>query len=177
MSRIGKQPVELPAGVKASVIGQLIRVEGPKGKLEQKFSSNISVAQDGNVLVVKPLKDSPQAKADYGTTRSLVNNMVLGVTNGWGRKLELVGVGFTAALQGQKLTLNTGYSHKVDIELPKEVKATVQKTSIEIESCDKQQVGELAAMIRNVCPPEPYLGKGIRYSGEVVRKKAGKSGK
>ena len=177
MSRIGKQPVDVSSGVKAQVSGNVISVEGPKGKLQQKFSPNVSVAMEGSSIVVKPLNGRPQTKADYGTTRSIVNNMVLGVTQGWDRKLELVGVGFTAALQGQTLVLNTGYSHKVEVKIPSGVKANVQKTSIELESCDKQQVGELAAMIRNVCPPEPYLGKGIRYAGEQVRKKAGKSGK
>lgn len=177
MSRIGKLPVEIPSGVKASMQGAAIEVEGPKGKLRQMISQLVKVNIEDKQISVSTELNSKQAKADYGTTRALINNMVKGVSEGWTKSLELVGVGFTAQLSGNKLTLATGYSHKVDVMIPTGVDAKVQKTSISLESCDKALVGQLAATIRAVCPPEPYLGKGIKYSDEQVRRKAGKSAK
>ena len=177
MSRVGKQPVTIPSGVKVAIGAGEVTVEGPKGKLSQRISALVKVEQQDGALQVSPLSESKQARADYGTARSLLNNMVLGVTQGWSKKLELVGVGFTAALQGNQLVLNTGYSHQTKMDVPADVTCKAQKTEIELESADKQALGQFAARVRRVCPPEPYLGKGIKYSDEVVRRKAGKTGK
>jgi large subunit ribosomal protein L6 len=177
MSRVGKQPVAIPSGVKVSIANGEVQVEGPKGKTVHQLGAFISVKdEDGNV-VVEPTSKTKQAQSNFGTTRSLIQNMIVGVTEGWTRGLELSGVGFTAQLSGNKLKLSTGYSHDVTLEIPAEVTAKVQKTSIELSSCDKQLVGQIAAKIRRVCPPEPYLGKGIKYRGEQIRRKAGKTGK
>ncbi|MCB0351964.1 MAG: 50S ribosomal protein L6 [Bdellovibrionales bacterium] len=176
MSRIGKLPVEMPNGVKASVSGQIVKVEGPKGKLEYTVHEMLGVSVDGSTVVVTPKDKSKQTRANWGTTRSVIENMVLGVTDKWKKRLELVGVGFTAALAGNKLTLATGYSHKTEVIIPQGIEAKVGKQEIELESCDRQLLGKVAAGIRDVCPPEPYLGKGIRFAGENVRRKAGKAG-
>lgn len=180
MSRVGKVPVEIPSGVKVSVQGNEVFVEGPKGKLSTKISRLVSVqVNDKNVVVTPPQGvASKQAKADYGTTRSLINNMVTGVTKGFTKGLELHGVGFTAKINGKDLVLATGYSHEVKLTIPASVTAKVDKnTVITLEGCDRQVLGNFAATVRKVCPPEPYLGKGIKYSDEVVRRKAGKTGK
>lgn len=182
MSRVGKQPVVLPNGVKASVQNGVVLVEGPKGKLSFAPSKEIGVTiKDGKIIVAPVVAHEgdipPQIKANYGTARATLNNMVQGVTTPFKRVLELNGVGFTAKLQGQKLTLAVGFSHDVIIDVPKEIKCTVVKNTIELESADKQLVGTLAANIRKVQPPEPYLGKGIKYMEEKIRRKAGKTGK
>ena len=177
MSRIGKIPVEIPAGVTVSVDGYNLAVKGPKGSLEHKLGSGVKVEVGEKEAVVELVKNDPQGRANYGTTRAIVANMVHGVTTGWTKELELQGVGYTASLSGNKLKLVVGYSHDVFIEIPKIVQCKVQKTNITLESIDKQVVGNLAASIRKVKPPEPYLGKGIRYVGEQVRRKAGKAGK
>lgn len=187
MSRVGKQPVIIPQGVKASVQGNVVSIEGPKGKMSFTLGRGVKAAVEDGKVVVTPLiveKDRsgkqviPTAvKANYGTARALINSMVLGVTKGWKRALEMNGVGFTAKLQGQKLTLAVGLSHDVVIDLPKEVTCTVTKNVIELESADRELLGTLAARIRKVQPPEPYLGKGIKYVGEKIRRKAGKAGK
>lgn len=176
MSRVGKIPIELPSGVKAEITPTSIRIEGPKGKLEQPLSRHVKVASEDGKLVVSPQGREKQALANWGTTRAIINNMVTGVTEGWTKSLDLVGVGFTANLSGDVLTLATGYSHKTDVKIPKVVSCKVVKQNIQLESCDKHAVGEMAATIRRVCPPEPYLGKGIRYTDEHVRRKAGKAG-
>ncbi len=181
MSRVGKQPVELPSGVKAALAGAILSIEGPKGKLSVSLGNSTNATDvkadvKDNTIILTPANSSRQAKSNWGTVRSLVANSVKGVTEGWQRRLELSGVGFTAVLKGTTLTLATGYSHKSDVEIPKEVSIKVEKQSIDLESCDKQLVGQVAATIRAVCPPEPYLGKGIRYSDENVRRKAGKTG-
>lgn len=178
MSRVGKQPVEIPSGVKASVNGQTVQIEGPKGKLVYDVHHTIVVKQEENSLVVEPINTADrQAKASFGSTRSHLANMVKGVTEGWQKSLELTGVGFNAKLQGNTLTLFTGYSHDVDIEVPQGVNCNVNKSIIDLDSADKELVGSLAARIKKVCPPEPYLGKGIKYVGEQIRRKAGKAGK
>ena len=187
MSRVGKQPVVVPSGVKASVQAGVVMVEGPKGKLSYKPTSDVVVdIKEGKVIVSptgvvksKSGKDEipKQIKANYGTARATINNMVLGVTKGFKRSLELNGVGFTAKLAGQVLTLTVGFSHDVLVDIPKEVKCVVVKNVIELESADKQLLGTLASGIRKIQPPEPYLGKGIKYSDEKVRRKAGKTGK
>lgn len=177
MSRVGKQPVEIPSGVKAAIAAGVVSIEGPKGKLAQKVLPLVDAAVEENAIVVTKKGNSKQASANWGTTRALISNMVEGVTNGYTKELELHGVGFTAAMKGQVITLATGYSHKTDVEVPSIVSAKVEKQKISLESCDKQAVGELAATLRAVHPPEPYLGKGVRYAGENVRRKAGKTAK
>ena len=177
MSRIGKLPVEIPSGVKVSLAGGEILIEGPKGKLSHPIPSLITVKEEEGNVWVNTDSNAKQAQADFGTTRAIINNMVKGVAEGWQRKLILSGVGFTAKLSGDKLELATGYSHKTTVTIPQGISCKAQKTEIELESCDKQAVGQIAAKIRKVCPPEPYLGKGIRYSDEQIRRKAGKTGK
>jgi large subunit ribosomal protein L6 len=177
MSRIGKLPVTIPSGVKAGVNNNVVHVEGPRGKLDFTPGRGVSVAVQDGKLVVSVTGSDTQSRANYGTARARINNMVLGVTQGWKRSLELFGVGYNAKIQGQSLTLSVGFSHEVKMEIPKEVKCTVTKNTIELESADRELVGTLAARIRKVQPPEPYLGKGIKFSEEKVRRKAGKTGK
>lgn len=177
MSRIGKQPIIIPSGAKVQIQDGVVKVEGPKGKLSYVVGHGVSAAvEDGQVVVTLLAKDS-QARANYGTTRSHINNMVLGVTTGWQKALELNGVGFTASMKGSTLILNTGYSHESQVEIPKEITCKTEKTKIDLECADKELVGQVAARIRKICPPEPYLGKGIKYADEHVRRKAGKTGK
>ena len=177
MSRVGKKPIEIPAGVK-TVIGQqgVITVEGPKGKVEYTPTDNVKVSVKDSCMVVQPINESSQAELDYGTTRSILNSMVVGVTKGWKRSLELNGVGFTATVANNVLTLVVGFSHDVKMPIPKGVTCKVTKNVIDLESSNKQVIGEFAASIRRVYPPEPYLGKGIKYSDETIRRKAGKTG-
>ena len=177
MSRIGKLPVAIPQGVKGAISGQVVSVEGPKGKLSYSVRPGVKVEiADGKFVVSMTGADS-QTKADYGTTRATLNNMVEGVSKGWKRVLELNGVGFAAKLQGKNLVLSVGFSHDVTMEIPAEIKANVQKNSVELESANRELVGTFAAKIREVQPPEPYLGKGIKYAEEKIRRKAGKTGK
>ena len=177
MSRVGRKPVEIPTGVKAAVgQGGAVTIEGPKGKMEYQPATNVTVSVKDGRIVVEPVAESSQARLDYGTTRSILNNMVLGVTKGWKRSLELNGVGFTAQVANNVLTLVVGFSHDVKMPIPKGVVCKVTKNLIELESSDKQTIGEFAACIRRVFPPEPYLGKGIKYTEEVIRRKAGKTG-
>ena len=178
MSRIGKIPVQVPQGVKTSFNGGVVSIEGPKGKMEYKLAKGVEASLDGSEIVIKLGSDlGPNAAADYGTARATINNMVQGVTKGWKRSLELNGVGFNAKMQGTKLVLQVGFSHDVEFEIPKEIKAVITKNNIDLESTDRQLVGTFAAKIRKVQPPEPYLGKGIKFSEEKVRRKAGKTGK
>lgn len=177
MSRIGKIPIAIPNGVKVLVESGLVKVEGPKGKLQFRPGNGLQVVTQDGKVVVSVAQQATNSKADYGTARATIQNMVLGVTTGWKRSLEMNGVGFNAKLAGQKLTLAVGFSHDVHIELPKEIKAAVTKTTIELESADRELVGTYAAKIRKVQPPEPYLGKGIKYAEETIRRKAGKTGK
>ena len=177
MSRIGKQPVSVPGGVKAFLRGQTLKVEGPVGKVEQEFHSDMVIEiadSEGRILVKRP-SDGKKHKALHGLTRTLINNMVEGVTKGFEKKLEINGVGYNAKLQGRELVLAIGFCHPVMMKIPQGVELEIpQATSIVIKGCDKQQVGQFAANIRRVRPPEPYKGKGIRYSDEVIRRKAGK---
>ena len=177
MSRIGKLPVAVPQGVKAAVNGAVVSVEGPKGKLTYEVKSGVKVELSNNEFVVSLEGSDSQARANYGTTRAIINNMVQGVNTGWKKVLELHGVGYTAKQQGNDIVLSVGFSHDVTMTVPNGVSAKVAKTSIELESTDRELVGTFAAKIRDVQPPEPYLGKGIRYAGEKVRRKAGKAGK
>lgn len=176
MSRVGKVPVEIPSGVKASVDGARILVEGPKGKINKEFSGLVKLAVEDGKIVVEPGSQRKQALANWGTARAIIANMVKGVVEGWTKTLELSGVGFTANMAGNELVLATGYSHKTNLKIPQGITCKVEKQTIHLECCDKQVVGEFAATVRRVCPPEPYLGKGIKYSDEVVRRKAGKAG-
>jgi large subunit ribosomal protein L6 len=177
MSRIGKLPVEVPQGVKATISGDTVLVEGPKGKLSYDVKSGVKVEVVESQVVVKLEGSDSQARANYGTTRAIINNMVQGVSKGWQKVLELHGVGYTAKQQGNDIVLSVGFSHDVTMTIPQGVSAKIAKTSIELESTDRELVGTFAAKIRDVQPPEPYLGKGIRYAGEKVRRKAGKAGK
>ena len=176
MSRIGKIPVALPKDVKVAIDKNAVTLEAGKGKLNLPIPGGIKVEHKDGQLLVTRTNDVQQTRALHGTIRALLVNMAQGVTKGHKKELEIQGVGFRAALQGSKLTLNLGLSHPVDYEVPKEVKLTVnQQTGIVIEGTDKAIVGEVAAEIRRIRPPEPYKGKGIRYAGEYVRRKQGKS--
>lgn len=178
MSRIGRLPVRIPAGVTVTINGNVVSVKGPKGELTNEFHPTMKIEQVDNTIVVKRQSDEKSQKALHGLTRSLIANMVEGVTNGYSRNLEIVGVGYRASKQGSKLVLNVGYSHPVEIEPAPGIEIEVPApTRITVKGVDKQRVGEVAAKIREVRPPEPYLGKGIRYEGEHIRRKAGKAGK
>jgi large subunit ribosomal protein L6 len=176
MSRIGKQPVPIPAKVKVEVKGQKIHVEGPKGKLNFDIPARTAAKVDGaNVLVSRDGEDA-QAKALHGLTRSIINNMLLGVSAGFVKKLEIQGVGFKAAVQGKNVNLSLGYSHPINYPIPDQIKVTVEEnTKVTIEGPDKQVVGQVAAELRSYYPPEPYKGKGVRYSDEKVIRKEGKT--
>ena len=178
MSRIGKQPIPVPAGVTVTIEGNKITTKGPKGELSYEFNPIMSIAQEGEELIVSRPDDSREAKAFHGLTRSLVNNMVVGVHEGYEKKLELVGVGYRAAKQGNKLTLTLGFSHPVEFEDTDTIKIELKDAlHFSITGIDKQEVGQFAAEVRGVRPPEPYKGKGIRYVGEYVIRKEGKAGK
>lgn len=177
MSRVGKLPVDLPAGVSVTVKGDVFSVKGPKGSLERRMGRGVQIKVDGSRALVEIVGTDPQSRANYGTTRAHLRNMVKGVSEGWKRSLELSGVGFSAKLNGNNLVLSVGFSHEVTMPLPASVKCVANKTSVEMESFDKEELGSFAARVRQVQPPEPYLGKGIRYANEVVRRKAGKTGK
>lgn len=182
MSRIGKLPVTLPDGVNAAIANGVVEIQGPKGKLAYTMGSGVAVEQEDKQLLVKKLvgsshREEKQFRSNYGSTRAHLNNMVLGVTQGWSKTLEMSGVGFTANLKGQVLVIQAGYSHDVELDVPSHVEVKIDRQRIEVSSHDKEAVGQLAAKIRKVHPPEPYLGKGIKYSDETVRRKAGKAGK
>jgi len=175
MSRIGKKAVEIPNGVTLTLDGQTVTVKGPKGQLAWTVAEEIVLAQEGNSLSLTPRDDTTRARAMWGLSRTLVNNMVVGVTTGYEQTLELVGVGYRAAMKGNALSMQLGFSHDVDIKPPTGVTFAVPKqTEIKISGIDKQLVGETAAKIRRIRPPEPYKGKGVRYAGEQVRRKEGK---
>jgi large subunit ribosomal protein L6 len=176
MSRLGKVPVELPSNVKAFVDKDLFRVEGPKGKLSMKIPTGVDVAIDKNLITTRRHSDIADHKAKHGLIRQLVNNMVKGVSQGYEKRLEIVGVGFKAALKGKILNMNLGFSHQIDFPIPEGIEIKLDgATKITVSSPDKALVGETAAKIRGFRPPEPYQGKGVRYSDEVVRRKAGKA--
>ena len=175
MSRIGKKTIAVPKGVTVTINGQAITVKGPKGERSWTVAEEIEVTQEGDELSLTPRSDTPRARAMWGLSRTLVDNMVVGVTDGFEKTLELVGVGYRAALKGQALSLQLGFSHEVDVAPPAGITFAVPKqTEIKISGPDKQVVGELAANIRKLRPPEPYKGKGVRYAGETVRRKDGK---
>lgn len=181
MSRIGKLPVDLPAGVTVTVAdNNEVRVKGPLGELTQVVDKEIRVEIEGNQVLIERPSESKKHKSLHGLYRSLISNMVVGVSEGYKKELELVGVGYRAEANGQQLSLSLGYSHEIMVELPKEIKleAKTEKRSnpiVTLQSIDKQLIGHVAAKIRSLRPPEPYKGKGIKFVGEVLRKKAGKS--
>ncbi|SDN78211.1 50S ribosomal protein L6 [Bacillus sp. OK048] len=178
MSRIGKLPIEIPAGVTVTLNNSTVTVKGPKGELTRSFDPEIGITIEENVATVTRPSDAKEHRALHGTTRAVLANMVEGVSKGFERRLELIGVGYRAQKQGNKLVLNVGYSHPIEFEPETGLEIEVPaNTKITIKGTDKERVGELAANIRQVRPPEPYKGKGIRYEGEVVRRKEGKTGK
>ena len=175
MSRIGKKPITIPSGVTVTLQGQTVTVKGPKGQLDWTVAEEVEIKQEGSELNLTPRSDSQRARGMWGLSRTLVDNMVIGVTTGFEETLELVGVGYRAALKGQALSMQLGFSHEVDIPPPAGITFVVPKqTEIKISGIDKQAVGETAARIRRIRPPEPYKGKGVRYAGEQVRRKEGK---
>ena len=175
MSRIGKKAVAVPAGVTVTIDGQTVTVKGPKGELAWTVAEEIEVKQEGGELTLSKRVENTRAQAMWGLSRTLVSNMVVGVTAGFEQTLELVGVGYRAALKGQALSMQLGFSHDVDVPPPAGITFAVPKqTEIKISGIDKQVVGEIAARIRRIRPPEPYKGKGVRYAGEQVRRKEGK---
>ncbi len=177
MSRIGKKPISLPAGVKVTVDGDTVTVQGSKGTLVQTLPEGITINQEDNQLLVQRADDSKQQRAFHGLTRALIANMVEGVTNGFEKKLEMVGVGYRAQMQGKKLVISIGFSHPVEIDAPEGIDFEVPApTRITIRGIDKQLVGNTAAHIRAIRKPEPYKGKGIKYENEYIRRKAGKAG-
>lgn len=178
MSRIGNKPISIPSGVTVEVNGGKVIVTGPKGVLSFEFAPEIKIEVKNSQAEVVRVKESPKAKSLHGLSRTLLENMILGVTAGWNKGLELVGVGYRASIEGENLVLHIGFSHPVIFPVPAGITFEVKEnTKINVSGIDKQLVGETAARIRRIKPPEPYKGKGIRYVGEVVRKKAGKAAK
>lgn len=176
MSRIGKLPVEIPSGVTITVDGDVIKVAGPKGELQEAKLPHVDVKVEEGVVTVIRKSDEKIAKSQHGLMRALINNMVVGVTKGFEKKLEVNGVGFKVALQGNKLVLNLGFSHPIEFTAPEGVTLAVDKMNIVVQGISKQQVGQVAADIRSFKKPEPYKGKGIKYEGEYIIRKAGKTG-
>jgi large subunit ribosomal protein L6 len=175
MSRIGKKPIAIPSSVTLTLDGQTVSVKGPKGQLSWTVIDDVVITHENGELTLSPRDDSQRARSMWGLSRTLVGNMVQGVTDGFERKLELVGVGYRAALKGESLSLQLGFSHDVEVAPPAGVTFVVPKqTEITISGIDKQAVGEIASKIRRLRPPEPYKGKGVRYAGEKVRRKEGK---
>jgi large subunit ribosomal protein L6 len=175
MSRIGKQPVAVPSGVTVSIDGQTVKVKGPKGELESVLVDLVAVSQEDGHVKVAPREESIAARAAWGLSRTLIANMVTGVTTGFSKSLEITGVGYRAALLGKALQLNLGYSHDVSYAIPEGISiATPRPTAIVVSGIDKQKVGQVAAEIREWRKPEPYKGKGVRYAGEHVYRKQGK---
>ncbi len=178
MSRIGKRPISIPNKVTVVIDGQSVTVKGPKGELSRVLPNEVEVVQEGETVLVNRRDDSRVARQRHGLCRTLVANMVEGVSQGFQRRLEITGVGYRAQVQGKNLTLNMGYSHPVQIEPPEGIQFAVENnTNVIVTGIDKEIVGNTAARIRAVRPPEPYKGKGIRYTGEVIKRKAGKAGK
>ena len=178
MSRIGKMPITLPAGVEVKVDGSTVTIKGKNGELTRTFQDVIDIKVDGEVLSCSPKNEDPQTNAFWGLTRTLLSNMVAGVSEGFEKKLELVGVGYRATLKGSDLELSVGYSHPVVVKCPDGITFEVpEQDKITVKGASKEQVGQVAADIRKWRKPEPYKGKGIRYEGEYVRRKAGKAGK
>ena len=178
MSRIGKKPIPVPSGVTVTIAGQDVAVKGPKGELKRTIPDKVTVVLEGEEVKVTPVDDTRVGRQMHGLCRTLVANMVEGVSKGFEKRLEIQGVGYRAQAQGRKLTLNVGYSNPVEMQAPEGTDVKVENnTNVIVSGIDKEVVGNLAAKIRDVRPPEPYKGKGIRYAGEYILRKAGKSGK
>ena len=176
MSRIGKQPVTLPAGISARVADGVVTLKGTKGELSLKVPETVTVAQEGSVLNVTRKGDDKQSRADHGTIRALLQNMLVGIKDGYSRELEIQGVGFKASIAGKQLTMSVGYSHPVEYTVPDGITVAVTDgVKLKVSGIDKQLVGQVSARIRAFRPPEPYKGKGVRYKDERVRRKAGKT--
>jgi large subunit ribosomal protein L6 len=178
MSRIGKLPIEIPEGVTIDIKGEFVTVKGPKGELSERIRSNITVKIEGNILTCSKSDETKESKSLHGLSRSLIANMVEGVTKGFVKRLEIIGVGYKANVQGSKLVLNLGFSHPIEIKTPEGITFELDKDKkniLSVSGISKQQVGEIAAKIRSYRKPEPYKGKGIRYEGEYVARKAGKT--
>jgi len=178
MSRIGRLPITVPSGVDVTIDGREVTVKGPRGSLSRSLHPDITVSrEDGTIVVTRPTEQKTH-KQLHGLTRTLVNNMVVGVTDGYRKGLEITGVGYRAALNGRKLTLNLGYSHQIEIDPPEGITFEVENpTRLAVVGIDKELVGQIAAKVRSTRKPEPYKGKGVRYAGEYIRRKAGKAGK
>lgn len=174
MSRLGKKPIIIPSGVEVKINGDVFVVKGPKGELSRKFKNDVEIILDGNEITLKPKRNSKDVMALWGTYASHIKNMIEGVTNCFEKKLVIEGIGFKAQLEGANLSLNLGLSHPVKVEIPKDLKVTVEKNIVGISGADKEKVGALSAKIRALKKPEPYKGKGIRYENEVIRRKSGK---
>ena len=178
MSRIGKAPIPLPDKVSVSLNGLAVTVKGPKGELSRTLPDGVQISQDGNTLVVSPSSETRRSRERHGLCRTLVANMVEGVSQGYTRKLEIIGVGYRAAVQGTKLVVSAGYSHQVEMVPPEGVTFAVEgNTTVFVSGANKELVGNEAAKVRAIRPPEPYKGKGIKYEGERILRKAGKTGK
>jgi len=177
MSRIGRKPVPVPSGVTVTVDGNIVAVKGPRGELKRAIHSDLSVSlENGNVTVTRP-SDEPRHKALHGLSRSLVANMIEGVTKGYSKQLEIMGVGYKAEVKPYGLLMSLGFSHQIEVKAPNGIKLSApQPTQVLVEGSDKEIVGQIAAEIRSLRKPEPYKGKGVKYVGEVVRRKAGKAG-
>ncbi len=178
MSRIGKAPISVPDKVSVSLNGLAVTVKGPKGELSRTLPEGVSIAQDGNTIVVSPTSSHRRSRERHGLCRTLVANMVEGVSQGFTRKLEIIGVGYRAAVQGKKLVVSAGYSHQVEMDPPAGITFAVDgNTTVLVSGADKEIVGNEAAKVRAIRPPEPYKGKGIKFEGEKILRKAGKTGK
>jgi len=175
MSRIGKNPVIIPDGVKVNLLGQLVKVTGPKGSLEFNVHKDMKLSEnDGSIIVERP-SDEREHRALHGTTRQMINNMVVGVSEGYSKELVIIGIGYQAQVKGNRLQLQLGYSHDIYFDMPEGITVTVNQTEVKVDGTDKQLVGAVAAKIRSFRKPEPYKGKGVRYKGEYVRSKQGKT--
>ena len=175
MSRIGKNPVIIPDGVKVNLLGQLVKVTGPKGSLEFNVHKDMKLSEnDGSIIVERP-SDEREHRALHGTTRQMINNMVVGVSEGFSKELVIIGIGYQAQVKGNRLQLQLGYSHDIYFDMPEGITVTANRTEVKVDGTDKQLVGAVAAKIRSFRKPEPYKGKGVRYKGEYVRSKQGKT--
>ncbi|MFB2571995.1 50S ribosomal protein L6 [Micrococcus sp. IITD107] len=177
MSRIGRLPITVPAGVDVTIDGATVSVKGPKGQLTHEVAQPIAVALEGGTLTVSRPDDERESRSLHGLTRTLISNMILGVTDGYEKQLEVVGTGYRVQAKGQDLEFALGYSHPVPVKCPEGITFKVEGNKVTVSGIDKQQVGEIAANIRKLRRPDPYKGKGVRYAGEQIRRKAGKAGK
>ena len=175
MSRIGQNPINIPAGVNIDLKGTLVKVKGQKGSLEYQVHKDMNISEHDGTVLVNRNSDAREQRAIHGTTRQMIHNMVVGVSEGFSKELEIIGVGYQAQVQGTRLRLQLGYSHDIYFDMPEGITVTANRTEVKIEGIDKQLVGAVAAKIRSFRPPEPYKGKGIRYKGEYVRSKQGKT--